>query len=230
MDTFDFWYAVNNTEVIRSPIARLETFGTTKLRFHLVSELMDDVDKVRVREGSIEAARPQILTPQDMMGGHLEGFGSEEANRYLDYLREHQQSLRILQYGFKISKNDTNDYILSDSLVQVLENVVKEVDARNHPMSAVLLGVEDPWEVSLLKLLVEVVEHSTPGNIAELKSHNLLPLSAKDIAERMEREFLEASRNPDLIQRLFEFLKRHGLFDQNQDRFFALVRASQAGR
>ena len=29
MDEFDFWYAVNNTEVVRLPVNPLETFGAT---------------------------------------------------------------------------------------------------------------------------------------------------------------------------------------------------------
>ena len=44
IDHFDFWYAVNNTEVIQLPTRQLETFGTTALNYVLVSELMDSVD------------------------------------------------------------------------------------------------------------------------------------------------------------------------------------------
>ena len=43
MDTeeFDFWYAVNNTEIVRQPSGQLETFGTTVLNYFLLTEIMD---------------------------------------------------------------------------------------------------------------------------------------------------------------------------------------------
>jgi hypothetical protein len=46
---FDFWYAVNNTEVVLAPRRHLETFGNTLINYHMVSELMDNVGQVRVR-------------------------------------------------------------------------------------------------------------------------------------------------------------------------------------
>ena len=45
----DIAYAVQITEVARAPKEILETFGATRIRFHLVSELMDAVGQVRVR-------------------------------------------------------------------------------------------------------------------------------------------------------------------------------------
>ena len=35
---FDFWYAVNNTEVLEMPLGRLETFGSTLIHYRLVTE------------------------------------------------------------------------------------------------------------------------------------------------------------------------------------------------
>ena len=80
---FDFWYAVNNTEVVLAPRRHLETFGNTLINYHMVSELMDNVGQVRVREGRMQALRPQIVTPSAYSSMILEGFG-EQAEKYLD--------------------------------------------------------------------------------------------------------------------------------------------------
>jgi len=227
MNNFDFWYAVNNTEIIRPPRLHLETFGATKLKYYLLCEAMDEVDKIRVREGLIEAERPAILTPLEFASQNLIGFDHQESQRYMDYLRAHQDSLRILKYGFKISKNAVNDYVISDPLPQVIDNVMREVESRGEDLSAVLLGVEEPWEVSILKLMIGVVERSAPSNVNDLKSRFLLPLSENEMQERIDREFLEASRDPSRIEGLFVFLKKHGIFDAHEDRFFALVRSAK---
>ena len=73
----DIHYALETTEVIREPDRRIDTFGSTAFEFFLVSELMDSVGKVRVREGRIEAAKPQILRPEALSEMSFEGFGDQ---------------------------------------------------------------------------------------------------------------------------------------------------------
>src|SRR5712671_2857 len=88
----DFQYAIENTQVILAPEQKIATFGTTSFRFYLISELMDRVNEVRVRDGKIHADRPQILTPEHFSRLLLEGFG-EKAQRYADQLREHAHQI-----------------------------------------------------------------------------------------------------------------------------------------
>jgi len=220
---FDFWYAVNNTELISTPTSRLETFGETIVNYYLVSELMDDIDKVRIREGHLKALKPEIITPQALGQIDLDDFGSE-ARKYGEWLRDNASELRILQYGFRLEKRELKEYVVSDHLQNVLDRVEREVKAQDDPFSAVLLGVDDPWEVCLLKLMVELVQHSANANIQDIQK---LALSRqKSITQRIDQAFLDASRDPALINDLAEMLKESGLWKQNEDRFFALVKAS----
>ncbi len=53
----DFDYAIENTHVIVAPEQQIATFGTTSFDFYLISELMDRVDQVRIRNGKIHAER-----------------------------------------------------------------------------------------------------------------------------------------------------------------------------
>jgi hypothetical protein len=226
-DKFDFWYAVNNTEVILRPTQALETFGTTVLKYHLVSELMDAINQVRVREGTIKAARPQIITPVQSEE-ILEGFG-DEAREYVDWLRQHEQELRILQYGFVVTKQEISEEIVSDQIDAVVENVENAVRERNEPHSAVLIGVDKPWEVCLLKLLRDVVHDSAPSNLQNLVRNEAV-VEQRDqqrIREEIDVEFLAARSNPALVQRLGATLQRYNVFKEYEDRFFELVRYHQ---
>jgi hypothetical protein len=45
----DIQYALETTEVIHEPDRRIDTFGSTSFEFTLLTELMDDVTKVRER-------------------------------------------------------------------------------------------------------------------------------------------------------------------------------------
>jgi hypothetical protein len=221
---FDFWYAVNNTEVISVPERRLETFGATLVNYHLVTELMDSVDKVRVREGKLKAFRPEIIMPQSIDQMMLEGFGSE-AGDYADWLHKNAREMQILKYGFKVQKQEVNDYILTDSLQGVVDRVKEQVAERGDPLDAVLVGVDRPWEVCLLKLMVELVQHSVAGNIQDIRQ------SQRDhkaqLHMQIEKAFLDASRDATKVPELADLLRRTGLFERYEDRFFAAVRSSK---
>ena len=221
---FDFWYAVNNTEVISVPERRLETFGATMVNYHLVTEMMDSVDKVRVRVGKLKAFRPEIITPQSIDEMMLEGFGNE-ARDYADWLHKHAQEMQILKYGFKVQKQDINDYILSDPLQTVVDRVKDEVSGSADPLGAVLVGVDRPWEVCLLKLMVELVQNSVAGNIQDIRQQQRDRKA--QLHQQIEQTFLAASRDASKVPELADLLKRNGLFERFEDRFFAVVRASK---
>ncbi len=220
---FNFWYAVNNTELVSAPTSRLETFGDTIVNYYLVSELMDSIDKVRVREGHLKALKPEIITPQGLGQMDLDDFGPE-ARQYAEWLSEHAGELRILQYGFRLQKRELKEYVVSDHLDNVLDRVKQEVKMQNDPLSAILLGVDDPWEVCLLKLMVELVQNSAQGNIQDIR--NQVFAQENSLAQRIDQAFLDASRDPSLINGLADFLKQNGLWEQYEDRFFALVKSS----
>ena len=226
----DFWYAVNNTEILTLPSRRLETFGATMLNYYVISELMDSVNQVRVREGRIEAFRPQIITPASYEQSVLEGFAAEEAGKYLDWIREHEKDLRILQYGFKIRKQEFSEQVLLDNVTAVTERVRDSVKQKHDPFSAIIRGVDKPWEVSLIKLIHEVIRRSMPFNVRELEKRNLFGETdgvPNTIREEIEAGFLVAQRDPTQRNALAAKLEKLGIFDKYQDRFFALVRSKK---
>ncbi len=221
---FDFWYAVNNTELVSAPVNRLETFGDTVINYYLVCELMDSIDKVCVREGHLKALKPKIITPQSLGQMDLEDFG-QDANQYADWLAQHGGDLKILQYGFRIQKQEIKEYVVTDHLSNVMDRVKEEVKVKDDPLSAILIGVDSPWEVCLLKLMVDLVQRSAKGNILDIQHQ--VTTSQNSLMERIERAFLDASRNPSEINALAEHLKENGLWEKYEDRFFALVKASK---
>src|SRR6266404_3774945 len=76
----DFDYAIENTHVIVAPEQQIATFGSTSFDFYLISELMDRVDQVRVRNGKIHAERPQILTPEHTAGCCSRGLAKRRSD------------------------------------------------------------------------------------------------------------------------------------------------------
>jgi hypothetical protein len=169
----DFDYAIENTQVILAPEQQIATFGTTSFHFYLISELMDRVDQVRVRNGKIHAERPQILTPEHYCRLLLEGFG-EKAQRYVDQLREHTRNVAVLRYGFQFRKTDVTEQTLRDSIDAVINRTKRRVESENEPLSAVIQGVDDAWEVCLLKFTIDMIERSSGENLGDFRKRGLL--------------------------------------------------------
>jgi hypothetical protein len=169
----DFDYAIENTQVILAPERQIATFGSTSFNFYLISELMDRVDQVRVRNGKIHADRPQILTPEHYCRLLLEGFG-EKAQRYVDQLREHARNVAVLRYGFQFRKTDVTEQTLRDSIDAVINRTKRRVESENEALSAVIQGVDDAWEVCLLKFTIDLIERSSGGNLGDFRKRGLI--------------------------------------------------------
>lgn len=173
MNADSFQYALENTQVILAPQRRIETFGSTSFHFYLVTELMDSVNQVRVRDGKIHAERPQIVAPDHYASMALEGFG-EKAEAFAEWMRKHSDRFAVLKYGFQFRKTDIREAIVHCSTEEAIERVRKNVTESEEPLSAILTGVDDAWEVCLLKFTVDLIQQSAGGNFGDFRKRGLL--------------------------------------------------------
>ena len=169
---FDRWYAAKSARFLIEPSHRLETFGNTLVNYHLISELDDHPGKIRVREGRLEAHQPLVITPR-LSPIETEGLG-DEARDYLEFLREHEKNLRILQYGYHLKSDNFSEQIVTDRLSVVTERVKDEVLSSNDKFAAVVQCVDEPWDVALVELWLREVNRSARDNIRELNDSGRL--------------------------------------------------------
>jgi len=173
MNKENFDYAIENTQVILAPEQKIATFGSTSFHFYLISELMDRVNEVRVRNGKIHAERPQILTPEHFTRFLLEGFGPK-AQEYIDQLRDQARKFAVLRYGFQFRKSDVSERMFRDPIEAVVARTKSEVEDMQEPLSAIIQGVDDAWEVCLLKFTIDMIERSAGGNIGDFRKRGLI--------------------------------------------------------
>lgn len=169
----DFQYALENTRVILPPEKRLETFGTSVLNYFLITEDMDRVNVSHVREGSIVAERPQIISPENIAKLLLEGFG-EQGEMFADMINQNAHKFAMLKYGFRIRKADIRSYEVHEAMEAVSARVRDEVKGRQDPLATVITGIDEGWEVCLLKFMFDLVQSSGEGNIRDLRGRGLL--------------------------------------------------------
>ena len=164
---------MENTRVVVSPQSGIETFGTTRFHFSLVSELLDEVDTVRIRKGRLEAERPRIVSPHHFSKLLLDGFG-ESAREYADWIESNATAFKILRYGFQFRKTDLSEHVVREPMEQALDRLKGTINSGDDPLATLIAGVDDAWEVCLLKFSMEMIQRSAGGNVEEWQRRGLI--------------------------------------------------------
>jgi len=173
----DIQYALETTRVLREPDRRIETFGDTRFEFQLISELMDQVGQVRIRSGEVEAMRPRVLRPEPYREIELEGFaetGRGRLDALLGKLRAEGRNLAFLQYGFQFRRGQVREEIVHDTMDAVRGRLLEDIRRSGNPSLAVIEGVDDAWEVSILKFSFDMILRSHEINAFDFKRRGLL--------------------------------------------------------
>ena len=214
-------YVVEHTELIRPPQQHLATFGTTTLNYYVVTGLAENLSVVR--NGKVEAEKPRIVTPSYLVG--LEGF-SEEARKYITAMaREHPNEPGVF-YRYKNHPREMN--VISEPIRQVIGNLNTQLEEEHNPLSTIIKGVEELWDVSLLMFIYHLTRKSIYTNVAEFRSRGLLDIDTsgvpKEARNHIEELFGQVRKNISRAPELVAELNRWGVFSEYQDRFFALFR------
>jgi hypothetical protein len=173
----DIHYALETTRVLREPDRRIQTFGETRFEFQLISELMDRAGQVRIRSGEVEAQRPRILKPEAFRELEFEGFNPATRARFermVEKFRAEGHDLAFLQYGFHFRRGEVHEEIVHDSMDAVRGRVMEEIRRSGNPSLAVIEGVDDAWEICILKFSFEMILRSHEINAFDFKRRGLI--------------------------------------------------------
>ncbi len=173
----DIQYALATTKVLHEPDRRIDTFGETRFEFQLLSELMDDVSQVRIRSGEMDAQRPRIMRPESYRDVELDGFDDEtrgKFDRMVEKFRDEGRDLAFLQYGFRFRRGQVREEIVHEPIESVRRRVLDDLRVSGNPALAVIEGVDDAWEISILKFSFEMIMRSQGINTFDFKRRGLL--------------------------------------------------------
>jgi hypothetical protein len=215
---------IDQTVVLRFPRHRLATFGDSEIPYHLITPHPELPQRSTLRIGMVKALRPKILTPDSFLK-RFEGFG-EDADGFERLLKDNfEDLLRGLEYVFHNRVDDTISH--HRDAHELAQSVHKDLDERDQPRAAVIMGPEQGWSLSLMKFALEESGRSFPLNMRELDERGLFDPAGVELRRRkadIESLFRAARDNAAALPVLAAKLKEHGLFDEYQDRFFALVK------
>jgi hypothetical protein len=214
-------YALEHTELVRAPQQKLSTFGSSVIDYYVVTELVGNLSVVR--DGKVIAERPKIVTPAYLV--NVEGF-SEQARRYIAMMAQERPYESGIFYRYKNAPKGMN--VVSEPIKQVISKLSYQIEEQRNPLSTIIKGVEELWDVSLLMFIYELTSKSAHTNMADFNRRGFLDVDSSGVPqgarEYIEELFEQASRNLSRAPELVIELNRWGLFPEYQDRFFALFR------
>lgn len=214
-------FAIKNTLVLRAPRQRLSTFGTTNIYYYMITELINEANIVR--EGRVIAARPKIVTPAYLI--NIEGF-SGSAKRYLQMIAEQNPNEPGILYSYK---NETLEITISSQpFPEIVDKINRQIDDKNDPLTAIIKGIEEMWDVSLMKFTFELTRSSLQHNFFEFFNRGKLQLDEHgvpgDALDYIEELFGIVYKDPSRAPELVSELQRWNLWSKYQDRFLQLFK------
>ena len=225
-----FLKVLMNTVVVKLPKQKLASFGTSVVTYNMVTKPLYqalDMDKQTeeavLRRGTVKAERPQIVTPQFL--SRTQGFGDEAQEFMRELIRRGQADDPGILYTY--SHTPGHMEIISNRPEDVADRISRQIDIESRPLEAVVLGVDELWDVSLMKFIFDLTNSSAPTNAADLLRSGRMEVSdgvPMDARLRIEELFLQV-RNGNLDPTvLHEELEAWQLFDEYQDQFFHVLK------
>ena len=228
----DWYKAIEQTYIVKYPKQHLATFGITSIEYFVVTEpLYTAIDPQKkelegvVRKGKVRAEQPTLITPTYAM--NLNGF-SDEAYKYFS------QAARL--YGanspgimYQYNNEPENLEILSGNPNEIAHRISKELRDKKNDLSVVISGVDEFWDVALLKFIYEFTASSVSFNSREMRGAGLMePQSSAGgvpaAAANQIEEMFKSVKNGGSANTLKNELDKWGVYPYYEDRFLNLFR------
>jgi hypothetical protein len=116
--------------------------------------------------------------------------------------------------------------IVAKDLDEVTRDIDEAATKSGDPLAAIIQGEDELWDVSLLKLIIEIMRQSFPANSNDFISQGLMNIDSSglplDARLKLEELFVMVKQGEVEPRELKEELDRWGVFAEYEDRFLAI--------
>ncbi|MGM0410084.1 MAG: hypothetical protein ACQEQF_04900 [Bacillota bacterium] len=234
--------ALEETEILKKPDKLISSSESTKMHYYVLTEPVyleafpEEGPETRIREGWISWDKPKLLTPDYLI--NMEGF-SEDAKKAMKLLaKENPDSAGLLyKMNYKQQRNDSRT--ISQSIKKTAAKIEEDFDESSELINVIIKGVDELWDVSLMKFVQEFIiksaaENQMPdyknkgylsnnkkGNPVVTRNLDGLPQAANEEIEEMFLKVKKGDLDPSVLKKE---LDRWGVYRQYEDRFLDLFR------
>ncbi len=208
--------AILGTEILRMPQRSLSTFGPTNLTYYCLSQI--SARQTRVRRGVVSAQKPKIILAEQIKE-MFDGLGDEAKDFAHHMIEQFGPHLRALGYRFGHELEQTKTY--RKTLRETYRVLLPKIEEQGH--SGVIAGPEEFWQISVIKLALDMAMKSFRANATELEERGFFNPEQR-VKAAAERLFAQCEGRRLSVKTLGDFLMKNQLFQDYEDRFFNLVK------
>ncbi len=234
-------HAIKKTKILKAPEKLISTSRPTTLHFYVLAEpayleiFKNEGPETKIREGKISWEKPRLLTPGYLLD--MEGFSSE-AREAMKLLAGQHPDLAGVLYRMKYKREEAHIVTVPHTIMEAFRRLERKIEDQDNPFSVVIQGLDELWDVSLMKYVQELILKSAiqsqlpyyenKGYIRRdgkgysiTRSLEGLPLVARQEIEKMFARVKEGDLDPAALK---QELDRWGVFPAFEDRFFDLFK------
>ena len=208
------------TVVVTMPKQSIASFGTSLITYNMVTrplyqalEADKRTDESVLRRGIVKAERPKIVTPHFI--SRAPGFGEEAQEFVQEMIRRGQADDPGILYTYSNEPQDME--IVSTRPEELADRIGRQIERESRTLEAVILGVDEMWDVSLMKFIFDLTNKSAPTNSTDLmrsgraRIDNGVPVDARLRIEEMITQVRKGNFDPEILH---EELEAWQLFDE----------------
>ncbi len=163
MNIHDAWEkALKETDIVRSRVLSLQTFGETHVPYILLSPSSINMGDTVVRQGEVTVQKPALVLPPHIP--QFEGFDLEEQDSMINFLLVRGISLPSLKYDNKTHQLDVFEGRMEDA-IQFYGN---RLQREENTAAGLVAGPEDVWQFSLLIFICSQIARNSSIDIRRL--------------------------------------------------------------
>jgi len=169
MNYYDAWSkALKNTEIIRSRVQSLKTFGNTTVPYVLLSASAVNPGDTVVRKGEVCVEKPSMVLPPNIP--QLEGFDINNADS--SFAEEAVMSFLLVR-GIHLPSMKYNNLtasldVFEGDVQRAIEKYHNQMQRQEDVAAGLIIGPEDCWQFSLLIFICSQVARNADTDIKRL--------------------------------------------------------------
>ncbi len=167
MNIQDAWgKALKETEIVRSRIMGLQTFGDTHVPYILLSASSINPGDTVVRFGEVLVDKPALILPPNIP--QFEGFSFEDINAnedsLINFLLVRGVSLPSLKYNNKTSSLEVFEGKLDEAIKHYGNRLARE----ENTSTGLVIAPEDVWQFSLLIFICSQIARNSASDLRKI--------------------------------------------------------------
>lgn len=168
MDITSAWEkALRGTNIIRSRVIGLQTFGETQVPYILLSQSTINEGDTVVRTGEVLVHRPSLILPPhipQLEGFNFEDEGSFKENTMINFLMVRGITLPSMKYDNKIFSLNVFEGKIEDAIGVYGNRLQRE----ENTSAGLVCGPDEVWQLSLLIFICSQIAKNSSTDIRRL--------------------------------------------------------------